>query len=297
MTALKAVVRVQEVAEFPRLVAVTGVSGYLHLKACQAIKSAWEKLNVGDAQSVEGVELDQQKFTSLWSQVSLFEPESLYIVRRAGGLKNLASWLSAVKSPSGIKSHIVIDFADKIPADVQKQLTRLQAVVIQGVEPSSPAEFTKVAHALAKRSGIELDDDAMRLLTDSMGLDLGKVENELNNLSLRFAGQSKILSRADISGSIGSLREDDVFELFTLLRQKRSSAAHLMTEAFVTRGESAIAMTGIFARFARDQVEKGSLKKGLAGLRACAEADRRLKSSRIDDALVLSGVIESISEA
>ena len=68
-----------------------------------------------------------------------------------------------------------------------------------------------------------------------------------------------------------------------------------MTESFLTRGESAIAITGIFARFSREQLERGSFKKGLAGIRGCAEADRRLKSSRMDDALILSGIIESMS--
>lgn len=295
--ALKSVVGAKTPTEFPRLVVITGSSNFLHMKACHAVKVAWEALGVGEGQSIEASDLDQSKFMSLWSQVSLFEPDALYIIRRAGGIKGLGSWLAGIKTPEAIKSHIVIDCADKLLADVLKQITRLKAVVIHGTEPTAMVEFQKVAHGLARRAGVDLDDDALRLLIESMGMDLGKVENEIVNLSLRFAGRKERLTRADIAGSIGSLREDDVFELFSLLRDKRQATAHMMAGNFLTRGESAIAITGIFARYAREQIERGSLKRGLAGLKACAEADRTLKSSRIDEGIVLSGIIDRMSEA
>jgi DNA polymerase III delta subunit len=215
--ALKSVVGAKSPAEFPRLMVITGSSNFLHMKACHAVKAAWETLDVGEAQSIEASDLDQSKFMSLWSQVSLFEPDALYIIRRAGGIKGLGSWLAAIKTPEAIKSHIVIDCADKLPADVLKQVTRLKAVVIHGAEPTGMVEFQKVAHSLARRAGVDLDDDSIKLLIESMGMDLGKVENEIVNLSLRFADKKERLTRADIAGSIGSLREDDVFELFDVV--------------------------------------------------------------------------------
>ena len=294
--ALRSVVAAKSPADFPRLIVISGTSGFLHMKACQAIKAAWNELGVSEAQSIEATDLDQAKFTSLWSQVSLFEPESLYILRRAAGVRSLASWLAFIKTPAAIKSRLVLDCGEKIPADVVKQVTRLGGVVLNAVEPVAMGEFQKVAQGMARKAGLNLDDDALGLLVESMGLDLGKIENEILNLSLQFHGVDRQLSRADIAGSIGALREDDVFELFSLLRERRSSSAHLMTGNFIGRGESAIAITGIFARYAREQIERGSARRGISGLMACAEADRRLKSSRMDDALVLSGVIDAISE-
>lgn len=296
IAALKSVVTAKTCEEFPRLVVITGSSGFLQLKACQAVMIAWNKLDFGEAQSLETADLDQSNFHSLWSQSSLFEPESLYVLRRAGAVRALGSWLGGIKSQNAIKSHLVIECGDKLNADVTKQITRLQGVLIHCTEPRGSAEFMKVAHALCKRNGIELEDDAMKLILDSMGHDLGKIDNEIAKLSLQFAGRNQRLTRLEISGSIGSLREDDVFELFDLLRNKRSATAHLLAEHFLDRGESAIALTGIFARYSREQIERGSLKKGLLGLRTCAEADRRLKSSRIDESLVMSTIIEALAE-
>lgn len=296
IAALKLVVQAKNSTEIPRLIVVTGGSDFLHLKACQAIKSAWQKLDIGDPQSIETAELDQAKFQSFWSQVSLFEPEALYLFRRAGSVRSLGSWLAAIPTPEAIKSHIVLECADKLTADVQKQVARLQGVVMSAIEPVGVAEFTKVAETFLRRAGLEIDDDALRLILSALGMDLGKIENAIATISLQFAGQKRCLNSADIAGSLGSLREDDVFELFSLLRNRRLASAHLMTENFINRGESAIAITGILSRFAREQVERGSMPRGIGGIMACAEADRRLKSSRMDDTLVLSNVIDTISD-
>lgn len=296
VTALKSVVAATSASEFPRLIVVTGTSAFLQLKACQAVMSAWNRLDLSVAQSLETAELDQSQFFSLWSQASLFDPESLYVLRRAGTVRAVASWLSSIKSPGAIKSHLVLECSEKLTAEMSKQINRLNGIIIQCVEPEGVHEFLRVVHALAKRLGLELDDDAARLILDSVGLDFGRVENEISRFSLQFAESKRRLMRTDIAGSVGSLREDDVFELFDLLRHKRMASAHLLAEQFLGRGESAIALTGIFARYAREQIERGSLKKGLAGLKSCADADRHLKSSRIDETIVLSSIIESLSE-
>ena len=130
-----------------------------------------------------------------------------------------------------------------------------------------------------------------------MGHDLSKIENQIEVLALQFANAGRILTRIDVAPSVGTLREDDVFELFDLLRSDKVAAAHLLCESFLERGESAIALTGIFSRFARDLIDRGNLRKGARVLRACASADRRLKSSRIDEAMVVSSIVESMMEA
>jgi DNA polymerase III delta subunit len=297
IAALKLVVQAKESLEIPRLIVVTGSSDFLQLKACQAIKLAWQKLDIGEPQLMETSECDQTKFQSCWSQVSLFEPEALYLFRRAGSVRGLAAWLAAIASPAAIKSHIVLECADKITADVQKQITRLQGVVIHAVEPVGMEEYSKVAETFLRRAGLELDHEALKLILSAVGMDLGKIENAISTISLQFAGQKRRLTQADIASSLGSLREDDVFELFNLLRNKRSASAHLVTENFINRGESAIAITGIFSRFTREQIERGSIARGIGGLLSCAAADRQLKSSRMDDTLILSNIIETITDA
>jgi DNA polymerase III delta subunit len=293
--ALKLLTKAAEPSAFPRLVVLSGNSGFLRQKAFQAMASAWTKSGFGDAQTIESGDLDQATFQSLWSQQSLFEPESLYILKRASNVRGVSGWLAAIKSTDRIKSHMILDLGDKMSADVQKQMARLGATLLHCVEPTSPAEYLRISIALAKRAGVMLEDDAAKLLLDSVGCDLARLENEIAKISLVFAGASQSISRADIAGAVGCLREDDVFELFTFLRQNRPSAAALMTEAFLSRGESPIAINGIFARYARDQLERGSMGRGLLGLRACAAADRMLKSSGMDESLVLASIIDELS--
>ena len=283
--------------ELPKLIVVTGSSTYLQQRTCQAFISVWNKFQLGEAQSIEASDLNQTDFQALWSQVSLFEPQSLYLIRRVNQCRSMASWLVGIKTLDSIKSNIVLECSDKLSAELSKQMTRLGGIIIQCTEPTSTGEFEKVAESFCKLRNLNLDPAAIKLIVDSMGHDLSKIENQIDVLSLQFAGVDRTLTRADVAPSIGSLREDDVFELFELLRRNKISAAHLLSEQFLERGESAIALTGIFSRFGREQIERGNLKKGITALRACAQADRRLKSSRIDEAMVISSIIESFSEA
>jgi DNA polymerase III delta subunit len=293
---LRELLAAKSLENFPRLIVVSGPSAYLHVKTFDAVKSLWEKLGVGAVHSLECSDLDQREFLAMVSQSSLFEPASLYVLRRASAVKNFGSWLSMIADLSSLRSYLVVDAGEKITPDLQKQLTRLGAIKVPCFEPIGALGYRKFVIALSKRHQLNLADDAITAIIEATGLDLAKIENEVLKLSLQFSGLARLLTKADVIPALGILREDDVFELFRFLRERQLAKAHLMSECFLNRGESAIAITGIFARFAREQIERGSLRSGLAGLHACAEADRHLKTSSIDEAIALSSVIEALAE-
>jgi len=295
VAAMRSLLAVKEAGSLPRIIAVGGPSPFLVHRALETFKRSLDKAGFGSVHSIESAELDQRGFDNLWSQASLFEPQSLYILRRANTVKSFGAWLAGIGEASSMRSHLILDIGEKASADLQKQLKRLGGVLVPCVEPTTMAGYNKVAMALAKRLGLNLTTDAIGLLLESTGQDLGKIENELSKLAFQFAGESRCLSPADVSASVGSLREDDVFELFGVLRAGKTAKAHLMLDSFLNRGESAIAITGIFARFAREQLERGSKSRGLAGLRACAEADWKLKSTGIDEALILGNIVAALS--
>lgn len=297
VASLRPLLLAKSVEDLPKLVAITGSSIYLQQRTCQALISVWKKFDLGDAQSIEASEVNHAEFRSLWSQVSLFEPRSFYVLRRANQNRAISSWLGEIKIPEHVKSNLVLEFSEKITADTSKHLKRLGGCVIQCEEPTATLEYEKVTEAFCKRRGLLLDQDAIKLVVDSMGQDLSKIENQIEALSLQFSGVTRNLTRSDIASSIGALREDDVFELFESLRRGKLSQAHLLCESFIDRGESAIALTGIFSRIAREQLERGNPRKGLAALKACSLADRLLKSSKVDEAIIMSSIIESFSEA
>jgi DNA polymerase III delta subunit len=293
---MRSLLSIKSADALPRLLVIVGSSSYLQMKAFEAIKKLWEKNDFGAIHSLEGTDLDQKDFLPLISQTSLFEARSLYILKRLANVKNFSSLLVKIRDLSEIKSYLVLDLGDKISADLQKQFNRLGAMIIPCVEPIGLASYRKFAMALSKRYQIDLDDAAISAVVESSGLDFSKIDNELSKLGFLFAGVDRKICKADILPALGILREDDVFDLFGFLRQRNSAKAHLMSEIFLDRGESAIAITGIFARYAREQIERGSMRSGLAGLHACKDADVQLKTSACDESIVLSNIIEALAE-
>lgn len=282
--------------QFPRLVVVGGPSAYLSLKALDAMKNFWDKHEIGVVHSLETSELNEREFLTSVSQSSLFESNPLYVLKRITAVKNFSSWLGQIIDLSALRAHLILDAGDKISPDLQKHLKRLGAVHVPCYEPVGIIEYRKFLIALSKRHQLDLTDHAITSILDATGLDLCKIENEILKLSLQFAGVSRQLDKLDVLPALGVLREDDVFDLFRLMRERKRAKAHLLSEGFLNRGESAIALTGIFARYSREQIERGSFRSGIAGLNACMDADKHLKTSSLDEAIVLSSVIEAVTE-
>jgi DNA polymerase III delta subunit len=282
---------------FPRIICIVGPSDYLHKKTLDSIKKFWLQNQFGEAHSIECGEIEQRDFQSICMQSSLFETTTLYILRRASGLKALGAWLSTVTEVRALKSWLVIDAGEKLSVDVQKQMKRLGAKILNCCEPQSFGGYVKIVSSLAARHRINLSSEALNLIVESTGLDLMKIENEVLKLSLQFSDVNRQLVKEDIAPALGNIRDEDIFELFKLLRDKKTAKVHLLTENFLNRGESAIAINGIFSRYSREQVERGVRTRGIAGLAACIEADRKLKSSGIDESLILSQIIEALAGA
>lgn len=290
---LKGIASATALSEFPRIIVMSGPSDFLRSSAMAALRAKWLKLDPNEPQSVEAQSLDHATFRSLWSQVSLLEPQILYLLKRCDKHSKLAVWLKDIKESTHIKSHITFDFSEKIPAELNRQLIRLQAVFVPCVEPSSPNECGRIAAQLAKREGLVLADDAIRLLLDSMGPDLGKLSNEIQKIAMVFHGRTTPLRSADISPIVGALREDHVFELFNLLRNRQRAKAQLLIDHLLERGEKAIALIGILSRFSRELILRSPIQ-GTRGLRLCANADILLKSSRSSEALLLGSIVDAL---
>lgn len=293
VAALKTLVATEQCDAFPRLTLIHGPSEFLRMRAMASIKNIWGRLDPSDPQHVEASTVDQVAFRGMWAQVSLFEPEIVYVVRRCDKHTKLATWLKEIKTAESIRTHLILEFGEKIPAEIQRQAQRLHATMIPCVEPTSAAECGKVVASLAKREGIVLAEDAIRLLTDAMGPDLAKLQNEIQKILLIHHGRKEPLRAVDIAGMVGSLREDHVFELFNVLRSRQGAKAQLLVEQLLDRGEKAIALTGILTRYARELIAKNP-KKGVRGLRVCAETDLLLKSSRVSEPLILGRVVDAL---
>jgi DNA polymerase III delta subunit len=133
------------------------------------------------------------------------------------------------------------------------------------------------------------------LLIDSNGLDLSRLHNEVQKMAFVFVDHNKMLTSEDIAPILGIIREDHVFELFTLLRGKQSSKAQLFLEHLLERGEKPIAVTGILSRYARDMISNNK-KNGVESLSLCAAADSILKSRRVHETALLGSIVDILTE-
>ncbi len=180
----------------------------------------------------------------------------------------------------------------------------------------------------AKTRQIAIDNDAVQALADAAGPDLGRLSLALDQLAL-FAGADTRINRAHVEDLIADSRERSVFELtktigegnplaamrllanmlrnrepalriqFMLLRQIRQIwRAKELAAAGVPRPEiaSRIGMAPFFVDDVLIPARKMSVATLERSLRRLHQADRSLKSSRIDPEVQISRLVLRLAE-
>ncbi len=291
---LKTLREAETIGAFPCCISVFVSSDFLREMALQSLQTTWKRLADTSAVIIESGSIDVEEFRPMWNQVSMFEPNGLYVLTRCDKQPKLAKWLHEIPAGTSLKSKIVFEFSEKITAENNRQLNRLHTSHIPAVEPEQVHESINIIVSLIRRERLVMTDDAIKLLRDSIGNDLSKLYNEARKIILVFSGRESPVSAEDIAPIIGVVREDHVFDLFGKLRANNYSQANLLVDQLIERGEKGIALGGILSRFCRDSIQKGQ-SRGLAGLAACSDADIRLKTSRVSETLILGGIIDELS--
>ncbi|MCX6126737.1 MAG: hypothetical protein NTV34_18560 [Proteobacteria bacterium] len=279
----------------PKVFIVFGPSEFLRRRTFNTLKTIFSKFEISEPQHNEAQNLEPMSFRCLWAQQSLFDPKPAHIVRRCDKHSKLAAWLKEIKTCKDIRSRLVFEFNDKIPAELNRQLNRLEALALFCIEPNTTSECEKIIINLARREGLMLADDAVKLLIESCGIELGPINNEIMKMSMVFQGRNDPIKAHDIASIIGVVREDHVFELFSHLRNRQKSKAHLLLDSLLERGEKGLALNGILSRYAREQVARNP-ERGVRGLQLCAQADVLLKTNRSSENFLLANIIDSLTD-
>jgi DNA polymerase-3 subunit delta len=182
--------------------------------------------------------------------------------------------------------------------------------------------------AEARARQIDLSSDAASLLAELAGPELGRLSQALEQLSL-YTGGTRAITVDDVEDLVAETRQRNVFELtkaigagdvpralfllanmlrnrepalkiqFMLARQMRQIwRAKELTAAGAARGEIAAAV-GMSPYFLDDvllparRMTHGALARAFDRL---YEADRALKSSRVDGDLIVSRLVQSLAE-
>jgi DNA polymerase-3 subunit delta len=329
-------------------------SGYLFLgnemffrdRCRQALKKA---VIGNDDEAFVEIDLKRESLTRLWDEtrsLSLFSTARLIYGCNAEAVLPRARSAAADEAQAEMKRYfadptpgVVVVFEctkfdarerdDKAKADrVAKFFEAVPAAV--EMDRLSPDDTFRAVGALAERKGLKAEPDVLAELADMLGGDLARLESELEKLSL-YAGESGMITRADVELLTPEARQGGVFELSDALARKDRGRALEIVDTLAAGGaywpmqltllaglfRQALAVRESNARDSRQVVSalgrhgiriwpsraqqllgiagkfsKQELEKALTGF---FEADRDLRRERPDDRFILEQLIVQLT--
>jgi DNA polymerase III delta subunit len=261
VSAMTTLVQEMKAGHLPSTILVQGTSEFLIGRTLKVLRDYWSGQEgsppKGDWQTIEALEVDENKLAGMSQQSSLFDPASFFLIRRLEQAKSAARWLKTapiIKPNSGTNHLCFVYEGTALPVAIRSEMTRLKVFEIPCTDPW-PSELAPLVGALARKAGLSLQPDAVSLLIEAVGSDLSKLDNEISRLVLIFANSPQAShDSSSIAPYLDMLREDFVFELDNLLLQRRYAKAHALLTALLLRGESALALLGILSRHCRTAI-------------------------------------------
>jgi DNA polymerase-3 subunit delta len=152
-----------------------------------------------------------------------------------------------------------------LTAGRKKGLEKLEAAIASGsgatVEFVSPSEreAPKWLQERAKLHGKRLGPQAASLLVEHVGVDLLRLEQELEKLRL-YTGERKTIDPEDVQEVVGLQRSYTIFELVRYVAGGQSSRAVASLRSLLLAGEAPLAILGLLTRQIRSlwQVKDGA---------------------------------------
>jgi DNA polymerase III delta subunit len=251
-----------------RVVVFQGPSDYLIHRGIIAVRERLRKLRKINVTSIDARELDAKKINLLTRQRALFEPTTLYVVRRceearAGAM--LGKILAGIEAPKSDKTHWVFGVCrDEMYKDLGKVFSSWKATVIPCVEPAR-GEIVGFLAALARRHQLPLRLDAVEVLLEAVGTDLFRMENELARLSLVYAERASSegeITAAEIAPHLGLMRADTAYEIEGMMVRGRWADAEAQLYGLIQReGDSElIPVLHLLARHCRNGLRVAGMK-------------------------------------
>jgi DNA polymerase-3 subunit delta len=188
------------------------------------------------------------------------------------------------------------------------------------------AAATTLAKAIAKEEGVEFEEGAAEDLAEFVAADLVRLKTEIDKLAT-YAGERKVIGRADVSALVISEKTTTVWELADLLASRQSKKAQEFLDRLLRDGEEPLQMLGAMAWMYRKLIEASEVKgvsngwqaaralgmrpeqaelalqsarriskpRLLAGLHALRDADDRLKGSGAEPRTVMEFLVAQLT--
>jgi DNA polymerase-3 subunit delta len=205
---------------------------------------ALKKAVIGDdAEAFVEIDLKKESLTRLWDEtrsLSLFSTARLIVGFNAEAVLPRARSAAADEAQEEMKRYfadptpgVVVIFEctkfdarerdDKAKADRVAKFFSAVPVTVE-MDRLSAEDTFRAVEALAERRGLKAESDVLAELADMLGGDLARLDSELEKLSL-YAGESGVITRADVELLTPEARQGGVFELSDALARKDRSRA------------------------------------------------------------------------
>ena len=196
-------------------------------------------------------------------------------------------------------------------------------------EDSEQRQATAVmqARAMAKEQGVEFERGAAEDLAEFVAADLMRLKTEIEKLST-FAGDRKVIRRADVTAMVISGKTTTVWELADMLASRNQKVALEFLDRLLRDGEEPLPMLGAItwmyrkimeasevrgaangwqaaralgmrpeqAELALQSARRMSKERLLGGLRALQKADDRLKQGGAEVRTVLEFLVTELTQ-
>jgi DNA polymerase-3 subunit delta len=176
---------------------------------------------------------------------------------------------------------------EAVALDQRMRLAKMFAekTVTVSVELSTdPAERAKLALPLslemARELGATLEPDAAEELCDIMNGELASIRTELEKLAA-YAGDRKVIMRADVDLLVISARKYEVWDLADMLAARQPAQALEFLDSLLREGEPAPALLGALAWMYRKLLEAQELPAGTIGWQAASRLKMRAEAAEL----------------
>ncbi len=159
---------------------------------------------------------------------------------------------------------LVLTSSHKKGADKKLEETIASTGMVVDFAPPSEREAPKWLQDRAKRIGKRLSLPAAHLLLSQVGVDLFRMERELEKLGA-YVGDRTAIEEQDVREAVGFQRSFTVFELLGYVSKRRSGNAIASLKSLLLAGEAPLPILSLLTRQVRQMWQvKDALGRGLS---------------------------------
>jgi len=247
----------------------------------------------------------------------------LILVRDADDMKadELAGLISYVSEPA--PETCLVFVGEKIDQRMKFFTAFKKTGTLVKLDPLYERQLPDFVRGEAKARGVSIAPDAVTMVVDEIGAELGQLADAVERLAI-FVGERKSIAAEDVDKVVATTRQRNVFELANAVGEGDRARALAVLSSMLGARESGVRVVAMLARHlrqlwitqellqkTRDKFEIAQAlgippffvddmmrqARNLDAARAkrmhaaLFNADKNLKSSRLDDARLLEGLI------